>query len=520
VNITRSFDKGRTWTKPVSIEPDGWESAYSSLAVAPSGRIYCFYCHNLHHIDIRDAGLGRYDMGGEYCFRVSADNGSTWSKRYIATIRDMGIDARQEERFKSFDGKPLRFFWNVSRIWFDGDTFYSPIIKYIYKPRDVIHTSQGVLLRCAGLDAGYMDGFANVKWETLPDGEEGICTPEGGGRVAEEQSYVTLSDGTLFCAFRTIDGHPAGAASLDSGRVFEPPQYLRRLEGRLLKHNRAATFIWPLGENRYFYWFNNQGEKWFQRRNPVWCAIGVEVPGKTGLTVEFGQPEILLYHADPRVGSSYPDLLKDGATWYITETEKRNARLHPIDNTFLDTMLRAVDGTLTIDEAPAWRSSEIPASDLNFPAMPFLSANPRENTIGYTLLMDVDGASPGDPLFQAGNANGGITVRLDGSGKPTAIISEEMANCAIEGSANVGDGKPHRLAVQLDVSANIGWFVIDGSTDDGGEGVCGWRFLNSALQVVPGGPAELGRRCQAASLYARCLMDAEAAVLTSPACAN
>jgi hypothetical protein len=45
-----------------------------------------------------------------------------------------------------------------------------------------------------------------ITFETLPDGDVGLRTPAGGGRVAGEQSVVKLSDGPLFCVYRTIDG--------------------------------------------------------------------------------------------------------------------------------------------------------------------------------------------------------------------------------------------------------------------------------------------------------------------------
>ena len=35
--------------------------------------------------------------------------------------------------------------------------------------------------------------------------------PPGGGRVAEEQSAVSLSDGSLYCVYRTVDGWPSCA---------------------------------------------------------------------------------------------------------------------------------------------------------------------------------------------------------------------------------------------------------------------------------------------------------------------
>ena len=36
---------------------------------------------------------------------------------------------------------------------------------------------------------------AKITFETLPDGDIGLRTPPGGGRVSEEQSIVKLSDG-------------------------------------------------------------------------------------------------------------------------------------------------------------------------------------------------------------------------------------------------------------------------------------------------------------------------------------
>lgn len=132
VSITRSADQGRTWTEPVSLEETDWESAYSSLALAPSGRIYCFYCYNLDRVDIERVPLVRYDMGGYYCYRYSEDNGVTWSDRHIVPVRDFETDEKQAIR--TYNGKPLRFFWNVSRVFFEGDDCYSALIKYTYRP--------------------------------------------------------------------------------------------------------------------------------------------------------------------------------------------------------------------------------------------------------------------------------------------------------------------------------------------------------------------------------------------------
>ena len=47
----RSTDQGRTWEKPVDIEPaSGPEASYAVLLKVPYGRIYAFYNHNTDNV--------------------------------------------------------------------------------------------------------------------------------------------------------------------------------------------------------------------------------------------------------------------------------------------------------------------------------------------------------------------------------------------------------------------------------------------------------------------------------------
>ena len=59
-----------------------------------------------------------------------------------------------------------------------------------------------------------------ISWSTLPDGDVGIRAPKGGGTIAEEQSFSVMADGSLFCVFRTIDGHAAHTYSRDGGHTW------------------------------------------------------------------------------------------------------------------------------------------------------------------------------------------------------------------------------------------------------------------------------------------------------------
>ena len=102
--------------------------------------------------------------------------------------------------------------------------------------------SEGVLLRSDNIMTE--TDPEKITWETLPEGDAGLRTPPGGGPIAEEHSYVVLSDGAIYSVYRTIDGHPAYAYSRDGGRSWTQPAYKRYANGRLMKHPRAANFVW------------------------------------------------------------------------------------------------------------------------------------------------------------------------------------------------------------------------------------------------------------------------------------
>lgn len=511
VNITRSTDRGKTWSEPVSLEDIAWESAYSALAVAPSGRIYCFYCYNLEKVDVKRVPLSRYDMGGAYCYRYSEDCGRTWSERQVVDVREFDIDRNQEEPYREYEGKPLRFFWNVSRVFFKGEDCYSPLIKYHYKPDDTLHSSEGVLLRCRNLDKDP----EHAVWETLPDGEVGLRTPAGGGRVSEEQSHVILSDGTIFAVYRTIDGHPACAYSRDNGHTFRT-QYLTYADGRKVKHNRAANFIWPLGNRKYLYWYNNQGCRSYERRNPIWCSIAEEQEGPEGMTLAFSEPELLLYHGSEQVIMSYPDLLWDEG-WYVTETQKTEARIHRIDDRFMELACGAAPGTME----PLWRWQRGEDTE-SWPEIAFSRLSlevPGDNRLmvgkGLTVHLEIDGAQPDTTLLSVGNADGGLRVSTDADGCITAWMGDIMAECTLSGSIPVCDGKAHHVALIADSPANIIYMVVDQRMDDGGDKrMCGWKWMNRAITGMPGGKVcKPDRAVVLAALYDRALMTCEAASL-------
>ena len=129
----RSTDMGKTWSKPVDIEPgNGPEASFSVLLKAPGGRVYCFYNHNTDNLREVKADSPPYTGGyctrvdslGHYVFKYSDDHGRSWSEnRYPIPVREMAID-----RENAYEGK-IRFFWNVGRPFIHNSLAFMPLIK-------------------------------------------------------------------------------------------------------------------------------------------------------------------------------------------------------------------------------------------------------------------------------------------------------------------------------------------------------------------------------------------------------
>ena len=337
----RSSDKGRTWEKPVDIEPaDGPEASYVVLLKTPYGRVYAFYNHNTDRVpEVKREDGGSYkrvDSLGHYVFKYTDDDGRTWSaQRHEVPVREFACD-----RTNTYGGK-LRFFWNVGKPAVLGDAALLVLHKVGAMGAGFFAQSEGAFLKSPNILAERDP--AKIVFETLPEGDAGLRTPPGGGRVAEEQSVVPLSDGSLYCVYRTIDGWPACAYSRDGARTWTTPAYKTYTPGgRRVKHPRAANFVWKCANGKYLYWFHNHGGRFvgalgangkdgrspYDDRNPAWLMAGREIDTPSGRMLEWSQPEILLYDDDPYIRMSYPDLVEENGDTYITETQKTVGRTH------------------------------------------------------------------------------------------------------------------------------------------------------------------------------------------------
>jgi hypothetical protein len=541
----RSTDHGRSWERPVDIEPaDGVEASYVVLLKTPYGRIYALYNHNTDNVrEVKQEGKGVYkrvDSLGHYVFKYSDDNGRTWSaKRYDIPVREFECD-----RNNVYGGK-LRFFWNVGRPLILGDAALVPHHKVGAMGVGFFAQSEGAFLRSPNI-LSERDPTKLV-FDTLPDGEIGIQTPKGGGRVAEEQSIVKLSDGSIFCVYRTIDGWPACVYSKDGGRNWTAPAYLTYTPGGpRVKNPRAANFAWNCGNGKFLYWFHNHGGGFVGRmtrdnqgglpaaivgasgspyddRNPAWLMAGREVDTAEGKRIEWSQPEIALYDDDPYVRMSYPDLIEEGGKFYLTETQKNTARLHELDPALLEGLFNQWEAK-TLAKEGLILSSRGGASRVAMPQLP--SLNMRDTTrfdyglkdtrAGFSVdvWLQVESIKPGQVLLDSRDAQQrGITLTTADNGALRFTMNDGRQEASWSSdSGKLTAGKPQHCIITIDGGPKVVTFLMNGVLCDGGEErQFGWGRYSPTMRT-PNGAAhlEIAGNVQSLRIYGRALRTSEA----------
>jgi len=512
----RSTDQGKSWSAPVDVEPaTGPEASYAVMLKVPSGRVYIFYNHNTDNVrkaiadnpPIKDGYWTRVDSLGHFVFKYSDDQGRSWSaQRYDIPMRDFEIDRRNPH------GGKLKYFWNVGKGFVHSNAGYVALHKIGGFGEGGFTSTEGVLLRSDNILTARDP--EKIRWETLPEGDAGIRTPPGGGPVAEEHSFSVLSDGSLFCVFRTIDGHAACTYSRNGGRSWETPQYMRYADGRLMKHPRAANFAWRCQNGKYLYWFHNHGGRFigehprrrsisYEDRNPVWLCGGVEADSPNGKVIRWSQPEIVLYDDDPMIRMSYPDLVEDGGKYFLTETQKNVARVHEIDGTLLEGLWSQLDAK---GATARGLLLNLPGADRTMPAtvaapqLPlFVRRSARADygaedlRAGFSidLRMRLRSLAPGQTLLDNRTPEGKGFMLRTAPGDAVEIVLHDGRTENRWGSdpGMLEAGKIHHIAVVIDGGPKIISFIVDGKLCDGGDArQFGWGRFSPNLQSANGDP--------------------------------
>ena len=535
----RSTDQGRTWCQRVELEPsDGPEASYAVLLKASSGRIYCFYNHNTDNLREVKGEDGytrtRVDSLGHYVFKFSDDHGRSWSpQRYEVPVREFACDRQ------NLYGGQVRFFWNVGRPLVAGDVAYLTLHKVAAFGEGFFAQSEGAIVRSDNLLTE--TDPQKIRFETLPDGEVGLRTPAGGGRIAEEQNLSLLSDGSLYCVYRSVDGWPVCCYSRDGGHTWTEPQYKAyQPGGRRIKHSRAANLAWRCSNGQFLYWFHNHGgdsvhqlpQRWdaYLGRNPVWLCAGREMDSPEGKVLEWSQPEVLLYDDDPQIRMSYPDLIEEGGRYFVTETQKTIARVHEIDTELLKSLFGQWDNCLWAKEGVVLERAD--GEDVRGTvAMPRLAdfrtsiRGPEDKAAkgaggGFSidLWLQLEKLAAGQIVFDSRTASGqGIVLEMTERATLQITLGDGRQLCQWECDVGILKvGQLHHIAVIVDDGPKIISFVIDGKLCDGGDQrEYGWGRYSPALLSVNGATAtqlapNLNGRLYSLRLYDRCLYTSEA----------
>lgn len=509
VGVTRSFDKGKTWSglKRLEAMEDGqyWESSYSKLTMAPDGTVFCFYCYNDMHILPKDAGVGRVDMGIAFCYRYSRDNGESWSDRKTVAIRDTKVD--REMPLFGANGERVPLFWNVAKIIVKEDTVYVPLSK-IGWGTTFMNQGEGVLLKSGNLFADP----EHATWETLPEGDDGILCVEGFDTVCEEHCFVTLTDGSMVCTFRTKNGRAACAISHDGGKSFAPSTLLTYPDGRSVKNSRANNTFWNIGNGRYLYWFTNCGMAGrYYTRNPAWLCAAVEEDTPQGKQLKLSQPEIVLYAEDGNVGFSYPDILEGEDCYYISETQKTVARIHEIPKDFVDQMFRQFDKkaeiTVKPEETLTAASRTMEQLGTIYKYTPARNGQKEWFLPGLSLDFSFDFDGQQQNLFDTvSEMTEGIRIMAAPDGALEILIAEARENFYMRTESCLLQGK-NRVTVVFDFLAGTAYVVVNEQLLDGGKNLyCGFKLISHTITNVGyGNQVTVGSQVEAVSIYRKAL---------------
>ena len=435
----RSTDKGETWTDVTDVSsPDLPESSYSVLYATKYGRIYCFFNFNAENIrgiigshpNYPDGICERVDTQGHFVYKYSDDNGKSWSEKWY----DIPMRTFEVDRLNPYKGK-IKYFWNVGKPFEIDEKVLVPLYKIRRFGLTFMEHSEGVLLECDNINTE--KDPEKLSWKTLPDGDIGIRANKEVSIISEEHSFVRLSDGTVFCVFRTISGHSYCAYSNDNCHSFTEPVPMTYANGRKFKHPRAANFIWKCKNGNYLYWFHNHGGKSYDGRNPVFLSGAKEVMTENGARLAFGQPLPVLYDDNPEVRMSYPDLVEEDGEYYLTETQKTSARIHKTDRNLIESLWQEPA------EYDGWRTDAFKDDGESFSVK--FETGKKLGTI----------YSVGDFEIRR-RQNGEISVKAGGN----EFINDDVL---------LEDFENHTVTVVFDRGINAVFFVTDGIFCDGGE---------------------------------------------------
>lgn len=469
IAVTTSKDLGRTWSDPVAIEdPNGPEASWAMPFVNTNGRIYVFYVYNGDNVHTLPDGTPiRADMLGWYCYRYSDDNGKTWSERYRLPVRITACD-----RTNQWNGK-VQIFWGIGKPIICHKSMFFSFTKI---GRYMLDHGEGWFFRSDNIL--YEADISKIDWQMLPDGEYGVRSAELGS-VQEEHNIVALSNGDLYCAYRTATGYVACSYSRDGGHSWSKPKIATFANGRPIKNPRACPRIWRTIEGNYLLWFHNHSGKDFANRNPVWISGGIEKDG----SIIWSEPEIILYSYDHSYETgrfSYPDLIQTHGRYWVTTSQKTRITLHEIDPNLFEGLWMVHRKPRLAKSSTIFSAIEVKDKKVTLPHL--LKVDEGGFTIELKVRFDdfseeetiIDSRDPYEKGFCISKTRS-KTLKID--------INDGKNNICWECDQGLlSERKLHHITIIVDSYARVIMFLVDGILCDGGrERQYGWKSFDQPI---------------------------------------
>ena len=520
-----SRDRGKSWEPFTDIEPaTGPEASWITSLIIPSGRIYVFYTYNADNmrevLNSKGVPIKRVDTMGKMMMKYSDDGGYTWSvNRFEVPIRNFEIDDNN-----IYKGE-VQFFWSVAVPIIHDNAVYLPLAKVGNFGEGFMESGSGAILKSSNILSE--KDPEKITWETLPEGNKGLLPPEG--MVADEHNIVSLSDGSLYCVYRTNMGHNVQTYSSDNGRTWTVPEWATYTPGgKKMKQPRCFNKVYKFKNGKYILFFHNNGARHYANhplgnRNPTWLSGGIEKNGK----IYWSQPEVFLYDKNYNNGISYPDWIEDKGEYYFTETQKTIARIHKIPKDYLEMLWNQAENKdfITNGLALELKGDECKSgSTFKFPALGKLYTGN-----GFSLEFKLTaGKIKHDQVLldtrRVKTEGYGTTAKFAGNGMLITILKSGALQILLEdgrspllwssGPGTIKSGTNHHIIINVDAQAKILTFLIDGDLWDGGDRPFGYARFNPFMYDVNGeetvsfslefkGIVELFR------VYSRCLSISE-----------
>ena len=482
-----SDNQGLDWTTGIRLESLGTPTnSYGNILQTEYGRIIVVYNMNLNNVSSFPNGtrFTRDDELGFMVYRFSDDQGTTWSAdRFIIPLRNTSID-----RSNSFNGS-TQIFWSVDQIkkTRNGASLmaYTKIGSYMQNPPEEswFVSSPNVLTE---------KDPANITWNLLPDGDQGIRPPGTPSNMNWEEAHIIQLENSpgMFTICRTSHGFIGAAHTADDtgSSGWSESTYatfsslgLPSASGRALKNPEGPITLKRFLNGKYLLLFYFNSVRGYYNattkrspRNPYWISSGWE---ENDGEVHFSQPEIVLYNPGEAlkygsgVGPGYPDFIEDRGSIWITETNKTQARSHLLPSHFLSTLFAAdaINGTSTLSLSLMFT----PASQnqtFSTPRLPsFIPSNINSATVAFWLENHNDSISKSaiidvQALKLYVDSDKSLLIELYDSSTRTNVSLSTDEDC----TSRLLDNGSHFAAVVIDAPARIITWSVDGSVCDGG----------------------------------------------------